>query len=279
MAGEIDSYNEIPIDQIAFIRRHLAAELKLTPSLGTYYYTVDTRTKPFDDPRVRRALSMVIDREFLSDRIWGGTTRPSTSFVPPGIPGYGTPATATWGGQSSFLREDKAKALITEAGFGPDHPLHATIRFEQSENHKATAVAIADMWKVLGVRTDFIVTDATTFFSYLASGQPYEIARSGWFADFPDAENYLFLAESDNRGLNSAHFSDPGFDALMRRAERESDAGQRDVVLHQAEALLLKQQPYMPLLTYDAPNLLSSRIHGWTSNILDHHPGRYIQKD
>ena len=279
IAGEIDSYNEIPIDQIAFIRRRLAAELKLTPSLGTYYYTIDTRTKPFDDPRVRRALSMVIDRDFLSDSIWGGTTRPSTSFVPPGIPGYGAPATATWGSESPFVREDEARALIKAAGFGPGHPLHATIRFEQSENHKATAVAIADMWKVLGVTTDFVVTDATTFFSYLASGQPYEIARSGWFADFPDAQNYLFLAESDNKALNSAHFSDQGFDRLMHQADVETDAGKRQAILHQAEALLLSQQPYMPLLTYDAPNLLSPKIHGWTFNVLDHHPGRYIRKE
>ena len=279
MAGEIDSYNEIPIDQIGFIRHNLAATLRLTPSLGTYYYTVDTRTKPFDDTRVRQALSMVIDRDFLSDRIWGGTTRPSTSFVPPGIPGYGAPATTTWSADSLYCREDKARALIKAAGFTPDHPLRATIRFEQSENHQATAVAIADMWKTLGVATDFIVTDATTFFSYLASGQPYDVARSGWFADFPYAENYLFLAESDNKGLNSAHFADAGFDDLMRQANGETENGKRQNILHQAEALLLSKQPYMPLLTYDAPNLVSPHVQGWTANILDHHPGRYISKD
>ena len=279
MAGEIDSYNEIPIDQAAFIRSHLGSAFKLTPSLGTYYYAFDTTHPPFDDVRVRQALAMVVDRAFLAHVIWSGTALPSTSFVPPGIPGYGAPTAATWANESQFRREDEAEALMAAAGFGPGHPLHLTFRTNQSENNQATAVAIADMWRVLGVTTTFIVTDATTHYAFLGSGQPYDVVRSGWFADFPDAQNYLFLGESDNKGLNYAHFHDPAYDALMRRAEVESDAGKREAILHQAEAMLLVQMPYLPLLSYEAPNLLSPKIGGWISNILDHHPGREISKE
>ena len=279
MAGEIDSYNEVPIDQAAFIRARLGPEFKLTPSLGTYYYAFDTRQKPFDDVRVRQALAMVIDREFLARSIWGGTALPCFSFVPPGIPGYGAPTTVAWKDESPYQREDEARALMKAAGYGPDHPLHLTFRTNQSENNQATAVAIADMWRVLGVTTSFIVTDANTHFAFLASNQPYDVVRSGWFADFPDAQNYLFLAESDNKGLNYARFDDPAYDALMRQAEVEPDAGRRVAILHQAEALLLARMPYLPLLSYEAPNLLSPRIHGWVSNILDHHPGRGIRKE
>ena len=278
MAGEIDSYNEVPIDQAAFIRSHLGPEFKLTPSLGTYYYAFDTKNPPFDDARVRQALAMVVDRTFLAHVIWGGTALPSTSFVPPGIPGYGAPTRAAWAGESQFQREDEAKALMAAAGYGPGHPLHLTFRTNQSENNQATAVAIADMWRVLGVTTSFIVTDATTHYAFLASDRPYDVVRSGWFADFPDAQNYLFLAQSDNKGLNYARFDDPAYDALMREAEVEPDAGKREAILHRAEAMLLAEMPYLPLLSYEAPNLLSPKIHGWVPNILDHHPGREISK-
>lgn len=276
MAGEIDSYNEVPVDQVAFIRRHLANAFKLTPSLGTLYYAVDTRGVPFDDPRVRRALAMAIDRRFLADPIWAGTARPSFSFVPSGIAGYGAPSTVAWAGESQFAREDAAAALMRAAGYGPDRPLHVTLRFDQSENYRATAVAVADMWKVLGVTTDFVVRDAASFFAYLGSGQPYDIARAGWFADYPDAENFLFLAEGDNKGLNYAHWADPAYDALMREARSEPNQGRRRELLHRAETLLLEKLPYLPLLTYDAPNLVAPKLRGWTENVLDHHPGRYV---
>ena len=278
MAGEIDSYDDVPIDQIAFVRAHLADSFRVAPSLGSYYYAFDTRQRPFDDVRVRQALSMVIDRDFLATKIWGGTMRPGYSFVPPGMQAYGDPATVTWKDDNPFDREDEAKRLMAAAGYGPDHPLSLTFRTNQSENNKATAVAIADMWKVLGVRTQFIVTDATSHYAFLASKAPFDIARSGWFADYPDAQNYLFLAESDNPGLNVSRFSDPAFDALMREAAAERDAAGRRDILHQAEALLLAKQPYLVLMSYAASNLVSPKLRGWETNIIDHHPGRYISK-
>ena len=97
---------------------------------------------------------MAIDREFLAERIWGGTMDPGYSFVPPGIESYGAPATVAWKDTDLFEREDEAKKLLAEAGFGPGgQKLEVEIRFTNSENHRATAVAIADMWKALGVET------------------------------------------------------------------------------------------------------------------------------
>ena len=279
MAGEIDTFDSVPIDQIRFIRSRLGADLKVAPYLATYYYAFDTRQTPFNDVRVRQALSMVVDRDFLAKTIWGGTMAPAYSFVPPGIASYGAPATVAWKDESPFEREDEAKRLMRDAGYGPDHPLHLTFRYNQSENHKATAVAIADMWRVLGVTTEFIVTDATSHYAFLESNQPFDIVRSGWFADYPDAQNYLFLAESDNPGLNYAHFSNPAYDALMRAAGTEPDQAKRRGILHQAETLLLAQSPFLPLMIYEAPNLVSPHLHGWVPNVLDHHPGRYVSKD
>jgi peptide/nickel transport system substrate-binding protein/oligopeptide transport system substrate-binding protein len=279
LAGEIDSYDDVPIGQIAYVRSHLADSFKSAPSLGSYFYAFDTRHKPFDDMRVRQALSMVIDREFLASQIWGGTMLPGYSFVPPGMPSYGAPSTVRWKDQSIFDREDEAKRLMAAAGYGPEHPLHLSFRTNQSENNKATAVAIADMWKVLGVETEFIITDANTHYAFLASKAPFDIVRSGWFADYPDAQNYLFLGQSDNPGLNYSHFSDPAYDALMREAAATANAEKRQAILHEAEAILLDQQPYLVLMSYQASNLVSPKLRGWETNIMDHHPGRYISKE
>jgi len=277
MAGEIQSYDDVPLEQIGFVRTHLADSFKVTPSLGTYFYAFDTRHKPFDDRRVRQALAMVIDREFLAERIWGGTMEPGYSFVPPGIESYGAPATAAWKDMDPFEREDEAKKLLTEAGFGPGgQKLEVEIRFANSENHRATAVAIADMWKVLGVETRLLATDALSHYAFLREKLPFDVARWDWFADYPDAQNFLFLCQSDNQALNVASFSSKTFDTLMHEAQVESSAGQRRAILHSAETFLLGEQPDAVLLTYRTRYLISPKLKGWEANVLDNHPGRFV---
>jgi oligopeptide transport system substrate-binding protein len=277
MAGEIQSYNDVPVEQIGFVRSHLAEAFKVTPNLGSYFYAFDTRHKPFDDKRVRQALAMAIDREFLAERIWGGTMDPGYSFVPPGIQSYGAPATVAWKDSDPFEREDEAKKLLTDAGFGPGgQKLEVEIRFNTSENHRATAVAIADMWKALGVETRLLATDATTHYAFLREKPPFDIARSGWFADYPDAQNFLFLGQSDNQALNAASFRNKTYDRLMQEAQVEASPERRRAILHEAEALLLDEQPDLVLLTYRSRNLVSLKLKGWEANVLDNHPGRYI---
>ena len=277
MAGEILSYDDVPVEQIAFVRANLAEAFKVTPNLGSYFYAFDTRHKPFDDRRVRQALAMVIDREFLAERIWGGTMEPGYSFVPPGIESYGAPATVAWKDIDPFEREDEAKRLLAEAGFGPGgEKLEVEIRFNNSENHRATAVAIADMWKTLGVATRLLATDATTHYAFLREKPPFDVARSGWFADYPDAQNFLFLGQSDNQALNVASFTNKSYDRLTREAQVEASPERRSAILHEAEALLLDEQPFLVLLIYKSRNLVSPKLKGWEENVRDNHLGRYI---
>ncbi len=287
MAGEINSYDEVPVEEIDFARKHLGESLRLSPSLGSYYYAFDTRRPPFDDVRVRQALAMAIDREFLAGRIWGGVMSPSYSFVPPGIASYGAPAEVAWKGVSLGERRSEARRLLREAGFSAgeadasgqvqnEKTLEVEIRFNNSGSHRATAVAIADMWKAIGVKTRILGVDAATHYALLREKPPFDVARTSWFADYPDAQNFLFLAESDNQGLNTPSFSNPAFDALMRRAREERDPARRSSILHEAEALLLKDQPYLVLMNYRTSDLISPRLRGWETNPLGVHPGRYV---
>jgi peptide/nickel transport system substrate-binding protein/oligopeptide transport system substrate-binding protein len=105
---------------------------------------------------------------------------------------------------------------------------------------------------------------------------PFDIARSGWVADYPDAQNFLFLGQSDNQALNAASFTNKSYDRLMNEAQAEGSPERRRAVLHEAEALLLDEQPYLVLLTYKSRNLVSPKLQGFEANVLDNHPGRYI---
>ncbi|PNG27834.1 peptide ABC transporter substrate-binding protein [Methylocella silvestris] len=277
MAGEIDSYDEVPVEEIGFVRKNLPDALHLSPSLGGYYYALDTRRPPFDDVRVRQALSMAVDREFLAEKIWGGSMAPGYSFVPPGIASYGAPAEVAWKDLSLAERQEQARRLLKEAGFGEGgKTLEVEIRFNNSGSHRTTAVAIADMWMRIGVKASLIGTDASTHYALLREKPPFDAARMSWYADYPDAQNFLFLGESANKGLNTPSFSSPEFDALMQRAAQEQNPDARKTLLHEAEALLLKEQPFIVLMNYRSSHLVSPKLKGLEPNALDIHPGRYV---
>ncbi|MEC9404205.1 MAG: peptide ABC transporter substrate-binding protein, partial [Pseudomonadota bacterium] len=199
-AGELHTNNDAPTEQVAFMRENLGDQFHVAPYLGTYYYALNHEDEVLKNPDVRQALSMAIDREFLADEIWGSTMVAGYSFVPPGIGNYGEPAYADYKDMSQIDREEKAIELLTNAGFGPDNPVELTINYNTSENHKNTAVAIADMWKPLGVNVKLINTDTKTHYAMLRDRQDFDVARAGWIGDYSDPQNFLFMVESDNDG-------------------------------------------------------------------------------
>jgi oligopeptide transport system substrate-binding protein len=275
-AHEIDSYPDAPTEQIAFIRDKLKGELRLAPALGTYYFAFNTRKPPFDDVRIRQALSMAIDRDFLAEDIWAATMTPAYALVPPGIANYGAPVAPDWAHAPQAEREKTARTLLAAAGFGPSNPLKVEIRYNSGENHKNTCIALADMWSRIGVETRLINTDAKTHYALLQNGGDFDVARAGWIGDYSDPQNFLALAESGNIGLNYARYANPEYDSLMRLAAGERDLANRAEILARAEALLARDQPNMPLLYYLSKNLVSSKLIGWRDNVLDRHLARYL---
>ncbi|MFL5169710.1 MAG: peptide ABC transporter substrate-binding protein [Microvirga sp.] len=276
MAGELQSTSDIPADQTKFLKEKLGEQVKISPYLGTWYLAVNTSKKPFDDVRVRQALSIAIDREFIAEEIWQGTMLPAYSFVPPGTGNYGQPATADYKDLSPIDREDKAKALLKEAGFGPGKPLKVELRYNTTDNNKNTAVAIANQWKAIGVETSFINTDAKTHFAYLRDGGDFDVARAGWIADYSDPQNFLFLVQSDNPGFNYAKYKNPDYDALMRKSGEEKDLDKRAAILLEAETVFMRDLPYIPILFYSNKNLVSSRLEGWVPNLRGANATRFL---
>lgn len=276
-AGEIDSCSDLPGEQIPDLKKRLGDKVHVAPYLGVYYYSVNTTREPFGDAKVRQAMSMVIDRQFLAEEIWGGTMVPAFSWVPPGIGNYLDDAPRFEYADMSLLdREDKAIELMKEAGYGPDKPLTVEIAYNASENHKNTATAIADMWKPLGINVEYNVRDASAHYAMLRDDKDFDVARAGWIGDYSDPQNFLFLNESDNTGFNYPQWENADYDKLMQEAETQTDLDQRAQTLAKAEKLLLDQTPQIPLLFYSSLSLVSDRLNGWEDNIQNVHATRFL---
>jgi oligopeptide transport system substrate-binding protein len=275
VAGELHLTVDIPADQLRQLRQQLGNQVSVTPLLGTHYMAFNTAKAPFSDRRVRQALSMAIDREFIADQIWQGTAIAATSFIPPGMNNFGEAPQPSWANLSAIDREDRAKALLREAGFTAANPLKVQIRFNVTDNNRASMIAIADQWKQIGVETAFISTDARTHFNFLRERGDMDVARAGWIADYNDAQNFLFLLESTNT-LNYSRWVSPAYDAIMARAAAEGNLERRAAILREAATMVNEEQAYAPFLYFTNRNLVSSRLQGFIGNARAAFASRYM---
>jgi oligopeptide transport system substrate-binding protein len=275
-AGELHMTTDIPADQIRQLRDKLGDQVKVAPYLGTYFLIINSAKAPFNDVRVRRALSLVIDREFIADEIWAGTMLPAYGVIPPNIGNYGERAEADFKLASPLDREDEAKKLLSAAGFGPGSPLRLQLRYNTTDNNRRTVIAVAEQWKAIGVETSFINTDGKTHFAHLRDGGDFDIARYGWIGDYSDPQNFLFLFQSDNRGFNSGKYDNPQFDALMKAAADEIDIAKRAAILREADSIIASDVPWIPLLYYSSKNLVSPKLVGFEQNLRGAIPTRFL---
>ncbi|WP_019903515.1 peptide ABC transporter substrate-binding protein [Methylobacterium sp. 77] len=278
--GEIDSLADLPGDQMASLKARFGRQVVLGPSLGLYSLAVNTKKPPFDDVRLRRALSLVIDREFLAERLWGETMSPAYSLCPPGLDNYRTPPELAGRNALPIDREDEARSLLAEAGYGPGRkPLTIEYRFNTTDNNRNTAVAIADMWRGIGIETRLVYTDAKTHFAHLRDGGDFDVARMSWFADYSDPQNFLFLLETGNDGLNPGRYSNPAYDGSMRAAASERDVAKRADILFRAETIVLDDLPWIPVLHTRSKALISPRLTGYHPNLRNASPTRFLRLD
>ncbi len=277
-AGELDMNDDFPTEQLADLKAKFGDQIKVGPYLGTYYYAFKIPKAPWDNVKLRHALSMAIDREHLAEKVWQNTMIPAYSFVPPGIGGYET-RTTDYSEKSQIDREDEAKKLLTELGYGPDKPLKLEIRYNTSENHKNTAVAIQEQLKPLGVEVSLLNTDTKTHFGHLEQHGDFDVARVGWIADYKDPENFLALCKTGT-GNNYAEYSNKEYDELLATAAAATDPSARMKSLSDAEAIgVARDLCVLPLLYYSFHNIVSPKVKGWEANVMDRHPTRFMSKE
>ena len=277
-AGELDSNDDIPTEQLADLKAKFGDQVHLGPYLGTYYYVFKTDKAPWNNPKLRAAVSEAIDRDYLAEKVWQNTMIPAYSFVPPGIGGYET-RTTDYAEKSQIDREDEAKKVLADLGYGPDKPLKMEIRYNTSENHKNTAVAIQEQLKPLGIEVTLLNTDTKTHYSHLEQHGDMDIARAGWIADYKDPENFLALCKTGT-GNNYALYSNKEYDDLLAKAAASADAGARMKALSDAEAIgVARDHCVVPLLYYGFHTVVSNKLKGWEDNVMDRHPTRFLSKN
>ncbi len=277
-AGELDTNDDIPTEQMADLKAKFGDQLRIGPYLGTYYYSIKTDRAPWDNVELRNAISMAIDRDFLAEKVWQNSMLPGYSMVPPGIEGY-TSALAKFADMSQIDREDEAKKILEKLGYTPEKPLKMEIRYNTSENHKNTAVAIQEQLKPLGVEVSLLNTDTKTHYSFLEQKGDYDVARAGWIADYKDPETFLGISRKAS-GNNYSDFDNPKFEELMDKAAAAGgNPEERMKDLAEAERVLVDEVGQIPLLYYSYKNLVSPKIHGFEENVMDVHPTRFVTKD
>lgn len=241
-----------------------------TPYLGLYFYRVNTTRPPLDDKRVRRALYGTINRLQICDRLLAAGQKPAYSLIPwASLGSYRSPAAK---------KEDLegSQALLEEAGFGANGKPFGTLRilYNSSEQNRVIAEVIADDWsKYLELSVEL---ESQEWKSYVdrQNRLDYDVSRSSWISDYPDALNFLavFTSDSDN---NRTGWKNAEYDRLVAAARKEAELGKRDEALRRAEAILLDELPILPIYSYVSQNLVDPRVGGFGKNSLNEQNPKY----
>ena len=254
-------YTTYPLEQYQQIKRQSPDDLVSAPMLATYYYVFNTQRKPFDDVRVRKALSLAIDRDTITEKILGQGQLSAFSLTPPSVDGFELkrPASEL---MSKEARITQAKALLAEAGYGPQNPLDVDILYNTNEGHKKIALAISSMWKHnLGVKAELNNMEWKTMVSALNEGD-FGVSRYSWNGDYNDASTFLDIMTSSS-SANSGKWFNKAYDALLAKAHDAKDPAERNRLYQQAEALIDEEAPIAPVYFYVKSRLLKPFVKGY----------------
>ncbi len=277
-AGELDWTESLSHQQLDWIRENLPAELRIAPYFGSYYFGFNVTRPPFEDqPGLRRALTMVVDRDILTGKITGAGELPAYTYVPP-IPNY-SPPTPDWADWPMDRRLEEARRLYREAGYGPDNPLEMEVRYNTNDNHRRISLALAAMWKQsLGIRSRLLNEEFKVFLETRKSKAVTEVFRAAWIGDYQDPFTFLEIMHSTH-GQNDVGYSSPEYDALVDGSMVELDPQARMQQLQDAESVLLRDQPVIPLFFYVSRRVVKPWVKGWDDSLLDYHPTRHMYID
>ena len=264
-SGDALMIKSIPTQEITTLKER--ADYHLDPNLGTYYLDLNNTLDEFKDSRVREALSLALDRKYISEVITAGTYTPATGFVSEGVTDWdGSDWKDNITDTSVYINVDdhagnlaKAKELLKEAGYengvGLPEMVYST---NDASYHKKIAEYLQQAWGELGLKVEVNIVEWKSFTPQRRSGN-YQIARDGWVMDYNDPSNILELALTGN-GNNNAKYSNPEFDALMEKAATEKDPQTRFGYFHQAEDFIMKDTAMVPLLYYNDFYLQSDKV-------------------
>ncbi|TDT58415.1 peptide ABC transporter substrate-binding protein [Fonticella tunisiensis] len=276
-SGQLDYIESPPSQEVPNMLK--SGEAQALPYLGTYFYEINVSDKAasvnpaaakvLKDARVRKALSLAIDRKALVDNVLKGGQTPATTFVADSV--------VVDEKGNRFKTKDyykpegdvaEAKRLLAEAGYpdGSGFP-EITITYNTGTGHQNIAQAIQEMWrKNLNINVK-LENQEWKVFQVTRTQKQYLIARGGWIADYNDPMTFLDMWMS-NSGNNDVGYNNPEYDRLIAAAKKEADPAKRVSLLHQAEDLLMKDMPLIPLYYYNNIVAIKPYVKGVTKSQL-----------
>lgn len=268
-SGEAVLIKDVPTDEIpSLTKAEDGGDFYVDTILGTYYVSLNLKRDAFKDAKVRKALSLAIDRDYVANTIMQGTYSTADSIVGPGIVdenGYFHD-----NGNAPYISADyeanlaEAKKLLAEAGY-PNGEGYPTIEYSCNDAgyHVPLAEYLQQAWGDLGITLTISKMEWSSFTAARRAGE-YDVARNGWVMDYNDPSNMLDLFCSGN-GNNDGKYSNPEFDAAIE-ASRVADVSEHFAQLHKAEDILMEDTGCLPIAYYNDYWLQSSSLKGtWHS--------------
>ena len=272
-AGELDITHTVPRAHVDMLRTDKAAELRISPMLAFYYVALDVTEPPFDDPALRRALSLAIDREKLVGVIGRGEI-PAYGISPPGIPGR-SDATYDLQHLDREEREQLARNWLSKSAHASEPP-ELTYIYDAGSIHEQIAIIVTAMWRdVLGIDVQLDKREWQYFLDTRHDRSQWQLMRFSWFGDYNDAMTFFEIFSSDNP-QNLAGYKNADYDRLVAATAGETEPANREQKFADAEQVLLNDMPIVPLYFYISKHMVDPAVSGFEDNLLDRHPTRYL---
>ena len=270
-SGEAQLVKDVPTDEIpSLTRAEDGGDFYLDEIMGTYYISLNDQEEPFTDVRVRKALSLAIDRDYVANTIMQGIYTPATALVGPGIVDENGYFMDNANGGEPYISDDyeanleEAKSLLAEAGY-PDGEGFPTITYSANDAgyHIPVAEYLQQAWGELGITMNIDKVEWSSFIPMRRAGD-YDISRNGWSMDYNDPSNMLELFTTNN-GNNDGKYANPEFDQVIEDS-RVADKATHFEKLHEAEDILMNDAACIPVAYYNDFWLQSPSLKGtWHS--------------
>lgn len=273
-AGELDITHTIPPGRLRALLETDPDAVRLAPMLALYYIAFDMTEAPFDDSRLRQALSMAVDRHALVELIGRGEV-PAYGIVPPKVANYRETA-YPWRTLDDTERLELARRLLDESGYEGSMPIG--LLYDAGGIHERIAVAVSAMWRdALGIDVTLEKREWQHFLDTRERRDEWQLMRFAWFGDYNDPMTFLEIFASDSV-QNLPRYRSDTYDALVLQAATQTDAETRLSLIADAERTLLDDYPVIPLYFFVSKHLVRRSIEGFEDNVLDRHPSRYLRR-
>lgn len=280
-AGELDVNNFFSGVRQAELEARFPGWPRTHPGLVTTYWSYNMERAPFDDLRVRKGLSLALDREFMVRNVLAPGFEAAYALVPPEMANYDVERPAVyWADMPRDQRLEEARALLQDAGFGPGNPLRFEfIHRSTGDNPKAAPIAQQN-WAEIGnwVQPTIIRQDTKVLYARLREND-FAYADGAWLADYNDPLNFLYLLMSNTGQQNYSNYANPEYDRLIEAAIQEQDIAARARLFAEAEQMMLEDYPITPMWFQVTQDLVDPTLTGWIGNAKNNHRSRFLCRD